>query len=238
MITLHGFGPMFGLADPSPFVMKVMALLEIAGLPYEFKSADPRKGPKGKIPWLVDGDNVVADSTFIQWYLEETYDIDFYPGLDARDKAVGWAVEKMCEDHLYFCGVHERWVKEENFNKGPRKFFEIVPAVVRPLVVWQVKRQVVGKVRAQGLGMHGDDEIIQLAKRDIEALATLLGDNRYFFGERATATDAVVHSFVAGALTPFFEGPFRDAVRSHENPVAYEARLTGEWYGDTARGTD
>ena len=31
MITLHGFGPMFELADPSPFVMKIMALLEIAG---------------------------------------------------------------------------------------------------------------------------------------------------------------------------------------------------------------
>ena len=52
-----------------------------------------------------------------------------------REKAVGWALEKMCEDHLYLCGVHERWVKEKNFNKGPRKFFEIVPAVVRPLVV-------------------------------------------------------------------------------------------------------
>jgi glutathione S-transferase len=238
MITLHGFGPMFGLADPSPFVMKVMALLEIAGLPYEFKSADPRKGPKGKIPWLVDGDNVVADSTFIQWHLEKTYGIDFYPGLEAREKAVAWAVEKMCEDHLYFCGVHERWVKEENFNKGPRKFFEIVPAVVRPLVVWQVKRQVVGKVRAQGLGSHSEEEILQLAKRDIGSLATLLGDNRYVFGERATATDAVVHSFVAGALTPFFEGPLRDAVRAHENLMTYEARLTGEWYGDKARGTD
>ena len=30
MITLHGFGPMFGLADPSPFVMKVMALLKLS----------------------------------------------------------------------------------------------------------------------------------------------------------------------------------------------------------------
>ena len=234
MITLHGFGPMFGLADPSPFVMKVMALLKIAGLPYELKSADPRKGPKGKIPWLVDGEHVIADSTFIQWHLEKAYGIDFYPGLDARGKAVAWAVEKMCEDHLYFCGVHERWVKEENFNKGPRKFFEIVPAVLRPLVVWQVKRQIVGKVRAQGLGIHSDEEIIQLARRDIDALATLLGDNRYFFGERVTATDAVVHSFLADALTPFFDGPLRDAVRSHENLVAYAARLTGEWYGENA----
>jgi len=101
-----------------------------------------------------------------------------------------------------------------------------------------VRIQIVGKIRAQGLGSHGEEEILQLAKRDIKALATLLGDNRYFFGERATATDAVVHSFVAGALTPFFEGALRDAVRGHENLVAYEAGLNSEWYGGNARRAD
>jgi hypothetical protein len=34
MITLKGFGPAFGLPDPSPFVTKVEMLLKMAGLPY------------------------------------------------------------------------------------------------------------------------------------------------------------------------------------------------------------
>ena len=33
MITLYGFGPLFGLPDPSPFVLKTMTQLKMAGLP-------------------------------------------------------------------------------------------------------------------------------------------------------------------------------------------------------------
>lgn len=230
MITLHGFGPAFGLPDPSAFVMKVMGLLRIAELPFTLETSNPRKGPKGKIPWIVDGGRVVADSTFIQRYLEETYGIDFYPGLDRRAKAVGWAVEKMCEEHLYFCAVHERWGKDENFDKGPRTFFEQVPAPVRPLISRLVRRQIVARVKAQGIGLHNDDEINQLAARDFASLADLLGDRPYILGDAPTATDACVHSFVASALTPFFDGPLRRAALAHDNLVAYDTRLRQRWY--------
>ncbi len=232
MIKLHGFGPAFGLADPSPFSMKVMALLKIAELPYEMAPGDPRKGPKKKIPWVVDGDRVVADSTFIQQYLEERYGVDFYPGLSARERAVAWSIEKMCEEHLYFCLVHERWAKDQNFDKGPRRFFDVVPAVIRPLVVWQVRRQVVGKVINQGVGGHSDAEIVALAARDLEALSALIGEKEFVFDTGPTATDAVVHSFVAGALAPFFDGPLRQAALAHDNLAAYEQRLTQRWYSD------
>ncbi len=34
MITLHTFGPFLGAPDASPFVIKAMLLLKLAGLPY------------------------------------------------------------------------------------------------------------------------------------------------------------------------------------------------------------
>jgi hypothetical protein len=34
MITLYTFGPYFGLPDGSPFVLKAMLLLKLAGLEY------------------------------------------------------------------------------------------------------------------------------------------------------------------------------------------------------------
>lgn len=234
MLKLVTFGPMFGLPDPSPFVMKAMALLKMSGLPHTFEPGDPRKGPKQKIPWLIDGDRVIADSTFIQRHLETVYGIDFYPGVDARQKAVGWAVEKMCEDHLYFLGVHERWAKDENFDKGPRQFFQIVPAILRPLVVAQVRRQVRNQLKAQGTGRHNEEEILYLAARDYAAIATLLGEKRYLFADRPTATDATVHAFLAAATAPFFDGPMRQAVLRHDNLAAYEARLSAEWYPSPA----
>ena len=35
MITLHTFGPAFGLPDPSPFATKGLVLLKMSGLPFK-----------------------------------------------------------------------------------------------------------------------------------------------------------------------------------------------------------
>ncbi len=47
MITLHTFGPAFGQPDPSPFVMKAMALLKLSGQPYttDVFAGGPNLGP-------------------------------------------------------------------------------------------------------------------------------------------------------------------------------------------------
>jgi hypothetical protein len=45
MLTLHTFGPFMGAADPSPFVLKAMALLRMAGLPYDTVVGNPLTAP-------------------------------------------------------------------------------------------------------------------------------------------------------------------------------------------------
>src|SRR5215831_13452453 len=77
MITLYTFGPAFGLPDPSPFVTKVEVLLKMTGLAYRTDTTGFRQAPKGKLPYIDDDGEQVADSTFIRWYLENIYRIDF-----------------------------------------------------------------------------------------------------------------------------------------------------------------
>src|SRR5580704_7211490 len=72
MVTLFGFGPAFGLPDPSPFVMKTDIQLKMAGVPYRFERAAPPAAPKGKIPFIEDGDARIGDSTFIRAHIEKT----------------------------------------------------------------------------------------------------------------------------------------------------------------------
>ena len=69
MITLYGFGPAFGLPDPSPFVIKVEVLLKMAGLEFRTDANGFRKAPKRKLPYIDDGGTIVADSTFIRWHI-------------------------------------------------------------------------------------------------------------------------------------------------------------------------
>jgi hypothetical protein len=80
MITLFNFGPAFRLTDPSPFVMKTEILLKMANLPYRTDNSRFPRAPKGKLPYIDDGGEIVADSTFIGWHLEKKYGIDFDVG--------------------------------------------------------------------------------------------------------------------------------------------------------------
>lgn len=230
MIKLITFGPMFGMPDPSPFCMKAMALLKIAGLEYSQEAGDPRKAPKGKIPWLDDDGLKVPDTTLIRMHLEKKYNVDFYPGLSEEEKSVAWAFEKMCEEHLYFSAVYDRWMIDANFDKGPRNFFNIVPTLLRPLVVAQVRRSIKRDLHGHGMGRHSHAEVVEFARRDIDAIAGYLGDKPYFMGEQITGADAVIHAFVAAGLVPLFDGPIRQAALAHPNLVAYVTRLNEHWY--------
>ena len=230
MITLYGSGPRFGLPDASPFVTKVEMLLKLAKLPYERAAMSFRQAPKGKIPYIRDGDALLGDSTLIRFHLERIHGIDFEAGYDAKSLAIAWSVEKMLEEHLYWLAVHDRWMKDENFNRGPRQFFNMAPAVVRPVVVAMIRRQVAKTLRAQGLGRHSDAERADLARRDIDALSDILGGNSYLLGDRPCGADATIYAFVIGILCPVFTSATRDHMESKANLKAYAERITEEFW--------
>ena len=48
----------------------------------------------------------------------------------------------------------------------------------------------VKKVRATGIGLHSQDEIIQMGKDDLKVLNELLGDKTFFFGDEPTTVSS------------------------------------------------
>jgi glutathione S-transferase len=235
VITLYAFGPAFRLPDPSPFVTKAEMLLKLSGLPYRTDTGGFRKAPKGKLPYIDDEGTVVADSTFIRFHLEKKHGIDFDAGLRPEQKAMAWAVEKMCEDHLYWTAVRDRWLDDANFEKGPARFFERAPAPIRPLVKAFIRKKVRDQLKSQGMGRHRPEEIAELGRRDIDALAAMLGDKPYLTGETPCGADATVFAFAMGMLCPTFETPTRLAAQRHANLVAYRDRMLARFYPELAK---
>jgi glutathione S-transferase len=230
MIKLYAFGPGFGLPDPSPFVMKTETLLKMAGLPYEVDTKGFSKAPKGKLPYIDDDGERIADSTFIRWHLEKKYRIDFDRGLGSEQRAVAWAFEKMAEDQLYWTVVHARWMNEANFDRGPRRFFQAVPAPMRPFVTMMVRRKLRRTLHGQGTGRHAPAEIVALAARSIDAIADYLGQKPFFMGVEPTGVDATIFAFIASALCPLFETPIRDAAQRHVNLKRHVGRMAARYY--------
>lgn len=232
MITLYGATPQFGLPDPSPFVTKAEMLLKIAGLPYKTAEMSFKQAPKGKIPYIEDDGQILGDSFLIRRHLETNHGIDFSGGYGSEALANAWAVERMLEEHFYFFEVYNRWMVDENFNRGPRHFFHKVPAPVRPLLTAIIRRKVKKSLIAQGLGRHTPGEQLVMAKGDIDCVETVLGRNRYLLGDRICGADATVFSFMLGALAPLFESEIRRYLETRPNITAYVRRMKAEFYPD------
>lgn len=230
MIKLYTFGPHFGLPDPSPFVLKAMVLLEMSGLDYRVDTGGFGKAPKGKLPYLDDDGTIISDSTFIRWHLEERHAVDLDRGLSREQKAVGWAVEKMCEDNLYWTIIDQRWMDDANFEKGPRHYFDGAPALIRPLVISKVRRQVRRDMRGQGMGRHRRDEIERLGAASLDAIAAILGEKPWIVADTPSAADASIWAFVANVLCEHFPGPIRDHAARQANLVAYRDRGMSRWF--------
>jgi glutathione S-transferase len=210
--------------------MKGEMLLKLSKLEYRANNKGFLRAPKGKLPYIDDNGTIVADTTLIRLHLEQKHGIDFDRALSARERGIAWAAEKMLEDHLYWVLVYWRWMKDENFAKGPANFFRRAPAFIRPLIIWKVRGNVRRSLHAHGIGRHNEAEMTAMSDRAFEALSLLLGENKYLMGDAPCGADATAFAFIAGSLCPLFDSPALSKARSLPNLIAYRDRMMAEFY--------
>jgi glutathione S-transferase len=230
MITLYCFGPLWGLPDPSPFVIKTAVQLKMSGLDFRTDKSRPTEAPKGKLPFIEDNGVLIGDSVFIREHLERKYGVDLDIDLSPRQRALAWAVERMVEDHIYWATVYSRWGVRENFDKGPAIFFGGAP----PEVAEAGRANVLNVLHGQGFGRHSLAEVAALAGRSFTAISEVLGDGHYLAGEIMGGADASLFAGLSAALTPHFDTPVRDALLKHPNLVAYSERMMARFYPSLA----
>jgi glutathione S-transferase len=187
----------FGVADPvaarlvptlSPFSAKLAAYLRFQKIPYEsVYEMGVDNAPRRKVPFIsVDGVKI-ADSDLIIGFLK-TITPDPDAALSASQRAIGHLVQRALEDHLYWVVLYYEFYddagREAFFKAG---FGGFLPAF-QPLV-----DDFADRMYEQGTGRYLPDEVIEKAKKDLAAVAEVLGDNRYLLGtDKPTSFDAAV----------------------------------------------
>lgn len=228
--TLYGWGSMFDLPSPSPFVMKADIHLQMLGIPFERAIADLDSVDKHKAPYVRDDGVVVQDSAFIRRHFEKKLGVDLDRGLTPEQRGLSWALEKMLERHLQPIEACERWLIDENFERGPQQFFAGVPAAMRDAVIAQVRGDFAKTMHGSGFSRYSRQERMTLARADIAAAASLLGTKAHFFGDTPTAVDGAAFGVLAGCATRFFESELPDIVAEHPNLVAYLNRMRKRFF--------
>jgi glutathione S-transferase len=232
MIKLVQFPRMLGLPNPSPFCIKVEVLLKMAGLAYECEfAANPGKGPKGKLPAIVDDGQAIGDSEIIRWHLERKYNVDFDKGLSPSERAIGHAFARMAEERTYWVLVYSRWIEAANWPLFRDTLFASMPGFLRAVLGPPIRRRVGKMLRAQGLGLHSRDELYAMGAKDIEAISIQLGSKPFLLGSDPTSVDAAVWPYIVGTLVPPLESPLKQAIKKHANLVEYSERMSARFFG-------
>src|SRR5262245_30012464 len=224
-IKLFQFPRMFGVPNLSPFCCKLETWLRIAGLPYKVvDTPDPRKGPKGKLPFIEDGGARIADTSLIVDHLVRTRGVDPDAGLDASQRATALLIQRTLEEHYAFVVLYTHFIRPDGWQHT-RATFDSVPALIRPLVANLVRGQMRQILWRQGILRHSDESIIEAGLRDWRAVLMMMSDGPYFFGDAPTGVDAIVFGALATTMSTPIESPIRDFLRSQPRCAAYEERM-------------
>ncbi|WP_331374798.1 glutathione S-transferase family protein [Sinorhizobium chiapasense] len=229
-IKLFQFPRVFAIPNLSPFCCKLETWLRIAGIPYEIvETPDPRKGPKGKLPFIEDSGARIADTSIIIDHLKRTRGVDPDASLDSSQRATALLVQRTLEEHYAFVVAYTHLVRDEGV-RHTRARFDAVPAVVRPLVIRMVQKQIKNLLWQQGILRHTDNDIIESGVLDWRAVLAVMSEGPFFFGGRPTTVDATVFGTLATSVLTPIESPIRDFLRSKPACVAYVERMRSHFF--------
>ena len=235
MIKLYKFGPAFGLRETGPFVLKTMAYMKLAGIPFEeVVQGDPRKAPKKKIPYISDDGEEIGDSTFIIKHLKYKFGDPLAEGLSADKLALGHALKVMLEERTYWAGmIHPRWVKTDHHKLIADTFFGEIPGFMRMPIFRTIAKGVAKSAMGHGIGRHTDKEIYEMGLDDIKVVEAVLGKKKFILGAKPAEVDATVFAFLHGMQADVFPTPIQAYIKGSKTLMAYHDRMERTVFPDS-----
>uniref|UniRef100_A0A914KM60 Glutathione S-transferase n=1 Tax=Meloidogyne incognita TaxID=6306 RepID=A0A914KM60_MELIC len=189
------------IPSPSPFALKLETWIRMNGLTYRNVSNEGSKGSsKGQIPFIELNGRQFADSNQIIEHLKNYFKLSIDSKLNSMERAHLRAYTILIEESLFRCLQYFRsidfgWLFTEKGLLAHAKGFQKLLA--QKFGAKKLQKAIKNSVYAQGYGRHSLIEIEEIAKKDLIALSTLLGDKPFLFGSTPTTLDAVLFGLLA-----------------------------------------
>ncbi|HLT38118.1 MAG TPA: Tom37 metaxin N-terminal-like domain-containing protein [Enhygromyxa sp.] len=221
-IKVYGFAKLGELPDLSPFVSKLEGYLRLADVGYEKRPGDVRKAPRGKLPYIAHAGRKISDSQRIIEYLAEQGVCNLDDWLDDDQRAELFALRSMVETDLYFVLLHFRW----QLDAGWAHYREAIATVLRGAglpgfllgpISRSIRKSTVAQMIGQGAGRRDTDENLAHAREMFRVLARFLErrEGPWWFGDKPSSADAILHAFVAGTIVPKWGLPIEGLADPH-----------------------
>jgi len=213
--VVYMFGPIQVLSDYlpdgqcSPFCLKLDLWLRATKIPFELLGVRTQ-GPNSKWPYIELNGAVLADSNIIIETLRTKFNADLNRGLTASQKAIGTAWQRLCEDHLYWVMLYQRW--EGCWDDVRRFFFPSLPFFIQRSIREKTREYLYG----QGMGRMTAAEVELVGRQDFDALSAFLAERktRFLVSDGITTFDCAAFGLLCNILNAPFMHPIVDYARS------------------------
>ncbi|XP_014208066.1 failed axon connections isoform X3 [Copidosoma floridanum] len=230
------------LPSISPYCLKVETWLRLNGIKYENVDHKMKfRSKKGQLPFVEVNGEEIADSAIILRELGQKYEKDLDGCLNAEQKSVQHATISMIENHLVWVINCWRTKNLDQMLKGYKINLQhalgtrIPNSILNICFKFTFGRKGAKKVKAQGMGVHKPEEVIQFGCDDLKVLSDMLADKPFFFGDEPTTLDVVAFANLAQILYIDRETPFslRDYMQENcPNLVGHCSRMKERCFPD------
>jgi glutathione S-transferase len=220
MLTLYSYPTLFGVADNNGYGLKVFAFLKLAGVPFKHEHIfDASKAPRGQLPYVVDGDEVVGDSETILAYVTDKYRLTIDAALSPAQHATNLLVTRTLDD-LYWVMSYSRWKDERYWPKFRDALKREHPHLTDDGLI-KAKEFNAQRYYYQGIGRYEPDAAMARGLADLRALSELIPAGAYVHGKQPTGIDAGIYGFIANIYFYDIDTPLKQFVIAHDNLVRH-----------------
>jgi len=191
--------------NDSPFCLKARICLQLKGVPFRRVTLTVgrvrelrRLNPLGEVPVLVQGAEVIPDSSRIARFLEAAHPAPQLIPVGAEARAYAALLEEWADETLAFLVRAFKWLNPENRAAAlANTVTEMAGLPLRPLVGRVVLRRIRRRYAATGIGPGALPLLAERMRDNLDTLATLLEGKPYLLGRTPTLADVAAFAQLA-----------------------------------------
>jgi len=205
VVYLYQFPRSPHMPNMSPFCLKLETYLRANNIKYEVRQTWMQRSSKGQLPFVELNGEQLADSQLIIKALSRKFKKEEEEKLTQTQMGISRAVDRLVESSFIQAIVAFKYLDHlPELISGENTGLRWIPKMVTDVAAMFMKPTLTAKLYSQGFGRLTREEQIEQARLDLQAIADLMGKNKFMLGDEPHIVDFTLF----GHFATFYYLPF------------------------------